>query len=269
MFTGTSASVPPEDGSPAWRTAIGDLEPDRVIYRGFDLAEVMQHLDFIGTVWLLFRGSPPTDAEAELFNAMFVALADHGISPSQAVTRYTAASGSPLQACVAAGVLTIGDAHGGAGEVTASLLVDYLGSTDGDGIEADARALVEDRLDAGERVPGYGHPDHPDGDPRTRLLLERARELDLDGEYTALATAVESALIEATGAELYLNINGASAALLLDLGFDPSFARPFVIMARVPGLLAHAIEEKERESPWREVAGGVEYDGPTDRHFEP
>lgn len=256
-----------EEGSPAWRTAIGDIEADRIVYRGFDLAEVIQHLDFVGTVWLLVRGTPPTEAEAELFNSMFVALADHGISPSQAVTRYTAASGSPMQACVAAGVLTIGDYHGGAGEVTANLLVDALGSAEADDIEADARALVEDRLAANKRVPGYGHPDHPEGDPRTPLLLERARELGLVGEYTALATAVESTLIEATGRELFLNVNGVTAALLLDLGFDPGFARPFVIIARVPGLLAHAIEETEREDPWREVAGGVDYDGPTDRRF--
>ena len=256
-----------EDGPAAWRTAIGDVGPDRVRYRGYDLADVVDHLDAVGTLWLLARGSPPTDAEAALLDAMLVVLADHGISPSQAVTRYVAASGSPIQASVAAGVLTIGDDHGGAGEVAARLFVEHLDGAGGD-VDDAAEALVLERLEAGERVPGYGHPEHPDGDPRTPLLLDRARDLGVAGPHVALARAVEARLAEAVGRDLPLNVNGVTAALLLDLGFSPDFARPFVILARVPGLVVHALEETEREDPWRPVSGGVRYDGPTDRQFD-
>ena len=249
----------------AWRTALSDDGEEYIRYRGYDIEEVVQHLDFAGTAFLLVRGEPPSEVESTVFNAMLAAVTDHGISPSQAVTRYTAASGSPIQAAVAAGVLTIGDYHGGAGEITAGLLVDYGDASDGEPVETVAEALVTDRLGAGERVPGYGHTEHPAGDPRTPILLDLAGEAGVTGRYTELALAVEDALAEAAGQELPMNINGVVAALLLDLGFNPSFARPFVIMARVPGLIAHAIEETERERRWRPVAGRTTYDGPEPR----
>lgn len=253
----------------AWRTALSDTGDDYIRYRGYDVEEVVRSLDFAATAFLLVRGEPPTEVEAEVFNALLASVVDHGISPSQAVTRYTAASGSPIQAAVAAGVLTIGDYHGGAGEVTASLFVDYLEASEDEPLDEVAETLVADRLDAGERVPGYGHTEHPPGDPRTPVLLEVAREAGVAGRYTDLALAVEAELSEAVGRELPMNVNGVVAALLLDLGFDPSFARPMVIMARVPGLLAHAIEETERERRWRPVAGGTTYDGPEPRRLRP
>ena len=245
----------------AWRTAISEARPDEIIYRGFNLQEVVESLDFASTAFLLARGDPPTEGQARVFNALLAATADHGISPSQAVTRYTSASGSPIQACVAAGVLTIGDHHGGAGEISAGLLDDYLTARSTEPMDEIAQELVADRQESGERVPGFGHPEHTDGDPRAQVLIDIARQEGVGDEALELALAVEQTLVESVGSGLKMNINGVTAALLLDLGFDPSFARPLIIMARVPGLIVHAIEEQERERVWRMVAGGVEYDG--------
>ncbi|WP_254838440.1 citryl-CoA lyase [Natronomonas marina] len=252
----------------AWRTAISEARPDEIVYRGYQLTDVVEQLDFASTAFLLARGDPPTTAEARVFNALLAATADHGISPSQAVTRYVSASGSPIQACVAAGVLTIGDHHGGAGEIAASLFEDHLDARNDEPMDEVAAGLIADRQASGDRVPGFGHPEHTDGDPRAQVLVDIAREEGLDGEALALALAVERELVESVGAGLKLNINGVTAALMLDLGFDPSFARPLVIMARVPGLIVHAIEERDRERVWRMVGGGVEYDGPEDRSLE-
>lgn len=253
---------------PAWRTAISDTGTDYIRYRGYDIAEVVDHFDFAATAFLLVRGEAPSETEAEVFNAMLAAVADHGISPSQAVTRYTAASGSPIQASVAAGILTIGDYHGGAGEITARLFADTVAAREDKSIQAVAVDLVDARLEADERIPGYGHTEHPEGDPRTPVLLEIARKAGVTGKYTDLSCAVEDALAERASQALPMNINGIVAALLLDLGFDPSFARPLIIVARVPGLVAHAIEEGERERRWRPVAGKTTYDGPDHRYLE-
>lgn len=253
---------------PAWRTAISDCGEDYIRYQGYELGDVISELDFGGTAFLLARGQAPTEAESQVFNALLTAVIDHGISPSQAVTRYTAASGSPIQASVGAGVLTIGDYHGGAGEIIADLLTDHLEARTDEPLEAVADELVAARLAADERVPGYGHPEHPNGDPRTPILLDIARDQDVSGAYTELALAIEEALAEQSDHKLQLNINGVVAALLLDLGFSSSFARPLVIMARVPGLIAHALEEVDRERRWRMVAGGTTYDGPGPRSFD-
>ncbi len=252
----------------AWRTGISEARLEEIVYRGYNLEEVAGELDFASTAFLLVQGEPPTKSQARVFNALLTATVDHGISPSQAVTRYVSASGSPIQAAVAAGVLTIGDHHGGAGEIAADLFAEHLAARDDEPLSEVAQAVVETCQERGDRVPGFGHPEHTEGDPRAPILIDIAREEDVAGEALDLALAIEEYLPEAVGTELPMNINGVSAALLLDLGLPPSFARPLVIMARVPGLMAHAIEEQERERAWRMVAGGVAYDGPEDRTLD-
>lgn len=247
-----------------WRTAISEARPEEISYRGYPLNEVISELDFASAIYLIHRGEIPTPEEATVFNAMLVSLIDHGISPSQAVTRWVAASGSPVQASTAAGILTFGDYHGGAGKQCGELFTKYLETADG-AIDEAARALVVDRVEKEKRVPGYGHPEHPNGDPRCPVLFELAHEEDVAGKYVAMAEAVEDALEDVVGDTIRINMDGGTAALLLDLGFRPSFSRPFITMARLPGLIAHYYEEREREQPWREVPGGVTYDGPRDR----
>lgn len=254
-----------ESDESAWRTAISEARSDEIVYRGYQLQEVVENLDFASTAFLLAQGDPPNEGQARVFNALLAATADHGISPSQAVTRYVSASGSPIQACVAAGILTIGDHHAGAGEITAALFEEHLTVRDGEPLADIADELIAKRQGNDERVPGFGHPEHTDGDPRAQVLVNIAREECVDGEALDLALAVERNLVKSVASGLKMNINGVTAALLLDLGFEPSFARPLVIMARVPGLIVHAIEEQERERVWRMVAGGVEYDGPENR----
>ena len=51
--------------------------------------------------------------------------------------------------------------------------------------------------------------------------------------------------------------------LALDLGLPPEMGNAFFIMSRVPGLVAHAVEEMRRERPMRTVIpGDAEYTGP-------
>src|SRR4051794_3874576 len=114
-------STPQSAGAKPWRTGLGQVGPDRIIVRGYDLADLIEHIDFASMVQLLLVGRLATTGERRVINAMFVAVAEHSISPSSTTTRFVAASGVPLQACVAAGLLTFGDIHGGAGEEYARL----------------------------------------------------------------------------------------------------------------------------------------------------
>jgi citrate synthase/citryl-CoA lyase len=254
----------PED----WRTAISDVTDEGITYRGFALEDVLKQLDFASTAFLLFGGDPPSKSQSRVFNALLVAMADHGISPSQAVTRYVMAAGSPIQGAIAAGILTSGDTHGGAGYQAARTFTEQLDDHHENEVPELAEQLVSEHLADGTPVPGYGHPHHRNMDPRVQALVEISRDEELAGEYIELAVMVEEALETATGSRIPLNIDGISAAIVLELGFPPEFARPVVIMARVPGLIAHAIEESIREKGWRDVPGTIGYDGETNRTFD-
>ena len=65
-----------------------------------------------------------------------------------------------------------------------------------------------------------------------------------------------------------LNVDGAIAAVCGDLGFDPALANPLFIIARVPGLIAHAYEEHGRQKPMRQIDPADHiYDGPPFRRL--
>jgi citrate synthase len=98
-------------------------------------------------------------------------------------------------------------------------------------------------------IPGFGHPQHADGDPRANVLLKLADERGLNGPYIKMLRTVESALPEALGRALPININGAIPAILLEIGFPLSALKSISILARTAGLLAHLREEAHRIHP--------------------
>lgn len=249
-----------------WRTAITDVQGDDVYLRGYHFFEMAESMDFASVMYLLFKGELPTASQTRMLNAIMVSVIDHGIAPSQAVSRIVAASGSPIQACIAAGILTIGDIYAGAGEACARMYQEALrqGKAQGKTIPEIAEELVQERLQSQKRVDGYGHPMHTSGDPRGHWLLNMADRCGVSGEHVALARAVEDALAKAIGRRIVLNFDGSSAAIISDLGLDWRLARAIFIIPRSAGLAAHAWEEMTRERGWRIVAEEDEvlYDGP-------
>ncbi len=246
-----------------WRTGISYVTPADVIIRGYPLQDLIASLDFGGLVYLLLKGELPTPGQSKMINALLVAVADHGISPSQVVTRYVAAAGSPVQASVAAGVLMFGDYHGGAGQQVAEMLrrgVAQMRERKQSLAQA-ARDVVNDYRSRKEPLAGFGHPEHTDGDPRPPLLFRIASDADIMGEHSHLLVAIENALAESVGRKIPINIDGALGAIVSDLGFPPVVARGMMIVARTAGLLANSLEETTREKPWRR-APAYSYDGP-------
>ena len=64
------------------------------------------------------------------------------------------------------------------------------------------------------------------------------------------------------------DVNGATAAVISDMGFDWRLGKAFFIISRVPGLVAHACEEMTREKPMRKLGPlPFEYDGPDEREI--
>ncbi len=254
-----------------WRTAVSTYDEASITIGGYRVRDMMRNLDFGGSLFVLCQQRVPTKAEAKLLNALLISVLDHGIVAPSAIARIIAASGVPLQACAAAGILSIGDVHGGAGEQVAKRLMEQVAEAKaaGTAIADHARDIVTAVRAKKERIEGYGHPLHPETDERVDTMVALARELDLVGPHLELALAIGDEIQRQSGRRIPLNVDGAMAGILMDLGFDWRLTRLFVFVPRAAGISAHAVEEVERERGWRVIAkaGEIDYDGPAAREF--
>ena len=245
-----------------WRTAIVNKDKTNIWLRGYDIRELMAKVTFAGTVWLLHTGRLPTAAEEKLFNALLIGSADHGSGAPSCATARLAASGNreSLSAAVAAGILAIGDVHGGAGarlmEIIGELTTEAAAS--GAPLADIAQRFVRQERARGIRLPGFGHRVHT-VDPRVDFLFEMAKDLGLHGVGIDCVRALETAL-HADGVQLPINIDGALAANLFDLGLPPSAGKLLFIVGRVGGITAEVAEEHAREKPMR-IRIPLTYDG--------
>jgi citrate synthase len=256
----------------AWETVLSDTAADRISIRGYDLAELIGTIPFSSVVHLLYTGDLPDPPTARLIDAVMVAGIDHGAgTPSVLAARTAISGGATLQAGAAAGLLALGDHHGAA--VESSMLairsvVDAAGS--GEDLAGAADRLVATSRSQGRRVPGFGHRQHRDRDPRLDRLFAVAREVGTAGEHLAAAEAVEAALTHSVGRPVPINIDGAMAAVLGEVGFPSDLGNAVFIASRLAGILAHANEELRTMAPMRRVDPvNHAYHGPDHRELSP
>lgn len=253
-----------------WKTAISKVEQNSILLRGYRIEQLIGAVSFGEAVYLTLRGELPKRNEGRMIEAILVAVIDHGPTPPSSLTARTiATTGAELNAAVAGGILAISHYHGGAIEECMQALheaVEFQRQKNVSLQEA-AQWMVQSYRRAHRRIAGYGHRLHTD-DPRTKRLFELSDELGLTGPYIQMATAIESAMKQAYGKDLPINADGAIAAILCDMDFPPVLADAFFMMARVPGLVAHVVEERSRFKPMRRLhRTDIEYDGPTERQF--
>jgi citrate synthase len=255
-------SAPVATGQTPWKTAISDSDDQSIRFRGYDVTALMASASFSDAVFLLHRGRLPSEAERRLIDSILIAVADHGPgSPSAAAARVVATGNRQApEAAVAAGVLAIGDKHAGAGVACMEIIGDAVrrvrdeGMTLGQAADQTVDRSIRDRV----RLPGMGHRTHS-VDPRTAVLFGQARASGLAGSGVAFMIELERAARERIK-PLPINIDGALAAVLFDLGFPPIFGKFIFIIGRVAGLTAQVFEEYTREKPMR-IRIPVEYDG--------
>lgn len=238
------------DGYP---TSLGASTPDQIRLLGQDLAEdLMGQVSFGELAFWLVAMRRPAPGELRAFEAVLVALADHGFTPTALAARLTYLSApDSLQGAIAAGLLGGGSRFLGVTEDTGRFLADTLATADPDGLPAtddewDALALeaVRRRRAAGGHVPGLGHHVHKDGDPRTPKLYAIAEEGGVLGHHLRLFAAVGRVSEQAIGRRLPLNAAGACGAVLADLGMPVDLLRGFALLARTAGLLGQIAEER-------------------------
>jgi citrate synthase len=211
---------------------IAHAYPDRVEVRGRDLTELIGRLSFTEYFHLLLTGEEPTEEQRFFLDALLVAIAEHGLMPTNVAARMTlAADPGSLQGAVAAGILGAGPVVLGTAEECARLLA----------AGGDPEDVVREIRASGGKVPGFGHPVHRERDPRAERILQLADERGVSGPHVASARRFRDAT-----APLPMNVSMPIAAVMLDLGFPESAVKAVPILARTASLLAHLEEEREQ-----------------------
>ena len=237
----------PGEERPAPVSQISQAYPDRVEVRGRDLTgDLMGRLGFTDYFHFLLTGREPTEDQRFFLDLLLVAIAEHGMMPTNVAARMTlAADPGSLQGAVAAGILGCGPVLLGTADACARLL-ERAQERVAAGEEPAAVAHDEAQAvrAAGARLPGFGHPVHRPVDPRAERILELADARGASGPHVLLARRFRDAAAGVWGRPLTMNVSMPIAAVMLDLGFPSGVVKSVPILARTASLLAHLAEER-------------------------
>lgn len=200
-----------------------------------DHLQVAQTRSFASLIFELLSEKTPTDSELKIFELILNLSIDHGPDTPSAVKIIEAAkSGKTISEALSVGILEINDIHGGAIEPAMSILINLKDQSAN--WRTNAKVLVSEYLEKGERMPGFGHRIYKDFDPRTQLILDTLKENGFSEEYINVANELENELEKQKGTKLPLNIDGAIAVALCSFGWEPKLGKAVFIIARTPGL---------------------------------
>jgi citrate synthase len=250
-------------------SAISTADKHSITVRGKDLStELIGEVGFTDYFYFLVTGQLPSADQRFFTDAVLVAIAEHGLVPSNQAARMTlAAAPDALQGAVAAGILGCGSVVLGSTEASGRFLSELVAKAKatGQAFEDVARVALRE-MHAGKRpVPGYGHPQHSSGDPRTERLLSLATSRKIIGDHITMLVAVAKLIPEIYGRALPINVSGAIPAVMLDVGFPLAALKGIPILARTAGLIGHLHEELQRPIGFilsRHAAEAITYDGP-------
>ena len=251
------------------KTSISRVETDKIVTRGYNQRDLIEKIRYSDMVYLLLKGRLPSIIEGKIFNHVLVSFCDHGVTPPSTQTaRLVASSGSPINSAVAGALLSFGHKHAGAIEKTMDLYQSKINSLyitedsdiDNKQIARLAIDVYNEYVLGDKKIPGFGHRYH-NVDPRANKLMELVIKEGFVGPHIELALAVEDLAYQKKG--IKLNVDGANAAILSDLGFDPEMGLGVFIIGRVPGIIAHIHEEKMDEDEFRRFCDldDIEYYG--------
>jgi citrate synthase len=170
---------------------------------------------------------------AALINSALILCADHELNVSAFTARCVASAGTTPYGAVIAGLAALqGNKHGGHTERVEALFREV-----GEGNRV--RMTIASRLRRGERIPGFGHPLYPDGDPRAKMLL--ARTTAVFPHKTTLAQAIINEVQQAIGQHPTIDVALVTLVRALDLPLGSPIA--LFALGRTAGWIGHAIEQ--------------------------
>jgi citrate synthase len=192
-------------------------------------------------VALAEEGAKPRPEQIAALNAALVLLADHELAASTFAARVAASAWAGPYRVILAGLGPLGGSlHGGAGLAVEALL-------DAVAAGADPGAALDAHLASGA-VPGFGHRVYRDRDPRADHLLERL----------GIGASAEGLLAAAAERELAApNVDFALAVLVRENRLRDGASATIFTVARIAGIVAHALEEYEHRLRFRPRASYV------------
>jgi len=208
----------------------------------------------------MLNDEEPDEVLAETFDMALVLHADHGINASTFSAMVTASTMSDLHSAVTSAIGTLkGPLHGGANQDVMEMLKEV------DGSDRDPVGWVENALDEGRRISGFGHRVYNVKDPRAKILGERSKELGEaagDLRWYEYSTEIEEFMADEKG--LAPNVDFYSASTYYQMGIPIDIYTPIFAMSRASGWIAHAVEYVEDN---RLIRPRARYTGPEDLEF--
>jgi citrate synthase len=230
-------------------------------YYGLEPVQPDPELDYSANFLWMLRGEMPSEEDVRVLDAVSIMHADHEMNASTFAARVIAATCSDLHSSIVGAIAALkGPLHGGANEWVMATLK-KIGSED------KVEAWVDEMLDQGKKIPGFGHAIYKVTDPRAILLKEIGRKAFERAEtkepnWFAMTELMERRVFERKG--LVPNVDLYSASVLYYLGFPIDLLTALFAANRVVGWAAHVIEQ---HSDNRIIRPTINYTGPPAREL--
>ncbi len=216
----------------------------------------------------MLSGTVPEPERVRGLETYLNTVVDHGLNASTFTARVITSTGSDLVSAVVGGLGALkGPLHGGAPGPALDMVFEIAEASR-------AEAILRAKIEAGEKLMGFGHRVYKVRDPRADVLAKAAERMYTragDMSLYTLARSVEATAIRLLdeykpGRRLQTNVEFYTALLLHGLGLDVSLFTPTFAISRVSGWIAHALEQRRAN---RIIRPQSEYAGPRDRRWLP
>jgi citrate synthase len=233
------------------------------IRSGLDPVSPREDLSHAANFLYMMFGQEPDPEDARIIDLDLVLHAEHSSNASTFAARVAAGTAADIGSAIVAAIATLkGPLHGGAAEAV-QRTVEEIGDPQ--------RAIdfIQDKIEAGEKVMGFGHRVYKTEDPRAQELRDVARELGHkrgNDRWFQILQEIEKAMEPYRPKGIYPNVDFYAGAVYSLLGIPDEQFIPMFAVGRMPGWVAHVLEQYEDNVLIRPL---LEYTGPRHLRYKP
>lgn len=197
-------------------------------------------LPYAANYLYMLTGAEPKPEYAQAIEKYLISTIDHGFNNSTFTARTIASTGADVGACLVGAIGSLsGPLHGGAPS-RALAAIEEIGTPD------KIDGWVRGRVEAGERIMGFGHAVYTTDDPRSLMLRDVATELG--GDLAEFAKQVERKVVDILaelkpGRKLYTNVEFYAGVVMEQCGVPRDMFTPTFAASRMVGWSANILEQ--------------------------